>query len=113
MRLEFTQKTKDAAFDRCAGHCECCGVKLSAATGVEYDHIIRCELRPDNSLGNCSPVCRNCHANKTYKHDIPQAAKGKRIRAKHRNADQKRGRPMPGTKRSGLRKRMNGNVERW
>ena len=112
MRLEFAKKTKVQAFDRCAGSCESCGVKLSAATGVEYDHIIRCELRPDNGLDNCSVLCRNCHADKTNGFDIPQAAKGKRIRAKHRNAVEARGRPIPGSKRSGWRKRMDGTVER-
>jgi len=112
MRLEFSRKTKDQAFDRCGGHCEDCGVRLSAAVGIEYDHIIRCELRPDNSLQNIQCLCRNCHADKTFKRDIPQVAKGKRIRAKYRGAAEKRGRPLFGTKRSGWRKRMDGTVER-
>lgn len=112
MRLEFSRKTKEAAFDRCGGRCDHCGVALTAATGIEYDHIIRCELRPDNGVDNCSPLCRNCHADKTHRFDIPQAAKGRRIRSKRIGADQKRGRPLPGTKRSGWRKRMDGTVER-
>lgn len=83
------------------------------------------------------------HRRKTAEKDIPQIAKTRRIqraRAQHaavmaaKNGDpgqiaaalepladpkrarpkaQIKGRPLPGTKASGVRKRMNGNVERW
>lgn len=112
MRREFSKKTKLAAFERSGGNCENCGIKLSAISGVEYDHIIRCELGGDNDLSNCSVLCRNCHGAKTAMVDIPQAAKGKRIRARAANAEEKRSRPIMGSKRSGLRKRMDGTVER-
>jgi 5-methylcytosine-specific restriction protein A len=111
-RREFTAKTKLAAWERSGGNCENCGVKIYAGMGPEYDHAIRCELGGTNDLDNCRVLCRNCHGAKTYGRDIPEAAKGKRLRKSRAGIDKPRSRPMPGTKASGLRKRMNGTVER-
>lgn len=76
---------------------------------------------------NLVPRLRAEHRKKTAKIDLPQAAKSKRIRkqeARHKaamvvevrgeKADRPRpkGRPMPGSKASGWRKRMNGKVEK-
>ena len=46
---------------------------------VEYDHIMRNEIKPDNSLDNCRPLCPTCHAIKTVL-DAKAAAKGRHIR---------------------------------
>jgi len=53
-----------------------------------------------------------CHSLKTTKLDVPGIAKTKRILAKRIKADRPKSRPLPGTKASGLRKRMDGRVER-
>jgi 5-methylcytosine-specific restriction protein A len=112
LRHEFSAKTKVAAFERSRGNCEGCGAKLFAGN-IEYDHQIPCGLGGDNSLENCIVRCRACHSTKTHKTDVPQIAKAKRRQRNHIGVKKQSSRPMLGTKASGVRKRMNGTVERW
>lgn len=94
-RNEFTKKTKRAAWDRAAGHCEGsgelvglppgaqCGADL--ARGVEYDHVILDANSKDNSLENCWALCPGCHRHKTNTHDKKTAAKTVRQQDAHRS----------------------------
>lgn len=83
-RLEFSEKTKRAAYALRGGMCPglveintTCGAPL--AEDCEYDHIKRCEIEPDNSLENCRPICPPCHKIKTNR-DAKCAKKGRKIR---------------------------------
>src|SRR5690606_35306158 len=59
-----------------------CGRSL--ADGAEFDHIMRNEIRPDNSVANCRPLCPPaCHKVKTAM-DAKQAAKGRRPRGENK-----------------------------
>ena len=59
------------------------------------------------------PAHYGCHKKKS-KSDIQKIAKGKRIRDRQHGV-KRSSHPMPGSRHhpSGLRKRMNGRVERW
>lgn len=63
----------------------------------------------DDAEDNLRAVCADCHKRKTAR-DVSERSRGDRIAA---GGKVKRSRPMPGTKASGIRKRMNGAVERW
>lgn len=84
-RKEFTTLTKlkaMARYIRCPGVPELgieCGKQFGSLSEIEFDHIMRCEIEPDNSPENCSPKCKDCHRRKTAM-DAKQAAKGRRIR---------------------------------
>jgi 5-methylcytosine-specific restriction endonuclease McrA len=111
MRREFTEKTKRLALERANGMCECgCGQPLQDDT--EYHHIVSAWSGGDNSLKNCAALRFDCHRDWTEKFDKPGFHKHRRIVAKSARADKPRSRPMAGTKASGIRKRMNGTVER-
>ena len=113
-RNEFSNKTKLDAWTRAKGRCEECGVKI--VSGAEYDHRIACGLDcdgGDNSLDNCVVLCGPCHSVKTAKTDIPRIAKTKRLMKRAAGIRKTQSRPLPGTRESGVRKRMNGQVERW
>lgn len=110
-RREFPQSVKLAAWQRCSGHCENCGVKIVAGNGPNYDHRIADGLGGEPTLTNCDVLCRNCHGAKTATADVPAIAKAKRLE-KLAAGVEKRGRPLPGSKKSGWRKRMDGSVER-
>jgi 5-methylcytosine-specific restriction enzyme A len=112
VRQEFKAKTKAVAFQRAKGCCEECGAKLGPGN-VEYDHDTPCALGGDNSLENCVVRCKTCHKLKTGTQDIPHIAKAKRRERKHIGIRSRPSRPLPGTRASGVRKRMNGSVERW
>ena len=99
MRREFPPKVKVAAFERAKGRCECCRVVIRPGNGPEYDHRVPDAVGGEPTLENCEVLCRNCHGAKTATGDIPAIAKTKRIRRKHINADDKRGKfrkPPPG-----------------
>lgn len=110
MRREFPKSVKLAAWERCKGHCEGCTAKLFPGR-FEFDHDIPDWLGGEPTLENCMVLCDPCHGAKTAKVDIPRIAKTKRVRNAHLGI-RKAKRPMPGSKASGLRKRMDGTVER-
>ena len=90
MRREFPAKVKVAAFERAGGCCEMCGVKIRPGNGPEYDHGVPAALGGSGELDNCIVACRTCHGLKTTTRDVPMIAKGKRVRAKHICAKDKR-----------------------
>jgi 5-methylcytosine-specific restriction protein A len=108
-RSEFAKKTKLAAFERSNGCCEHCFNKI--ITSAEYDHVLPDYLGGDNSLDNCECLCKKCHAIKTKsdRNGIDRARRGLEKLAGARN---RKSRPMPGTKASGIKKKLNGSVER-
>ncbi len=87
-RLEFSPKTKREAYELRGGVCSgLIEMKMtcikSLADDCEYDHIMRNEIKPDNSLANCRPLCRTHHAIKTAL-DAKAAAKGRRLRGENK-----------------------------
>ena len=80
MRVEFTKKTRVAAWQRADGHCERCGAILVIGK-FAFDHINPSEFSGDNSLENCQCLCVGCHGAKTAKQDVPAIAKSNRIRS--------------------------------
>lgn len=102
---------------------------------VQFDHGVHVAIDGSNHPTNLTPMLTAAHREKTNMIDIPQIAKTKRVAKKHAahesameqkisvandvvKIDTERRRrkwnsaPMPGTKRSGIKKRLNGKVER-
>lgn len=111
-RKEFPTDVREAAWERCNGHCEECTAPLRPGK-FRYDHTLPDWLGGEPTLENCQVLCDNCDGVKTYQRDIPQIYKTKRQHRKHIGALDTPSRPMIGTKASGIRKRMNGDVEEW
>jgi 5-methylcytosine-specific restriction endonuclease McrA len=96
---------------KCAGPCE---RKLGPSDVWHADHIIALEAGGDNSPGNFRVLCTWCHAPKTAR-DHAIAAKGRDIAVASvvpTSQRQGKGRPLPGSRRSAWRKKMDGTVER-
>lgn len=111
-RTEFSKRVKLAAWDRSRGQCEACGVKIRAGMGPHYDHVRPTFFNDDASLENCAVLCKTCHASKTTDQDRPAIDRARRLHEKAIGAREKRSRPLPGSKASGWRKKMDGTVER-
>lgn len=115
-RTEFPRKVKAAAFKRCCRggvpHCESCDVELTAGN-IIYEHDKADGLNGKPTLENCKVHCRSCADTKTFTEDNPRMQKADRSLKRHYGIATRKSRPMPGTRASGIRKRMNGNVERW
>jgi 5-methylcytosine-specific restriction enzyme A len=99
-------------FDRYQGRCQC-GCNRSIRPGEAWDcedtiAIINGGERRENNL---KPWLAEHHPAKT-KQDVAEKSRVYRKRVRHVGIKLRKGPPMPGTKASGLRKRMNGLVER-
>lgn len=95
---------------------------------VNFDHIVPHAIGGTMKPQNLQPLPRAEHKEKTAKIDVPRIAKGKRLEKAHiahkavmeakagrgpapaRKAP--KGRPMPGSRASGWKRRLNGSVER-
>lgn len=109
-RREFPAKVKLAAWERSRGQCERCTARIYG--DPQYDHIVPDAVGGANDLDNCQVLCRACHGVKTSKTDVPEIAKTKRVQKKRAGIKTPKSRPLPGTKASGWRKRMDGTAER-
>lgn len=120
-RREFPRPVKAAIVLRSLNErgqvtCEGCGLVLGKKP-YHIDHTIPDAMYLDKSrpltaadgklLGK-----QCCHDPKTVK-DIGDIAKVKRIEARHLGIKSATSRPLVGTKASGIRKRFNGDVEKW
>jgi 5-methylcytosine-specific restriction enzyme A len=108
MRREFSTKVKVAAFERCGGRCEGCGVYLSPGK-FAYDHALPDWLGGEPVLSNVQVLCTPCHSEKTHAADRPRIQKTKNQHAKHIGA-QKSARPLPAGRSSPWKKTLSGKV---
>ena len=112
MRTEFSVKIKKAAYQRCLingkPHCELCDKLILGVP--EYDHIKADGLGGNATLENCMALCGACHRTKTHGHDRPIMQKADEQK-KAAAGIKRMSRPMPGSRASGLKKKMDGSVE--
>lgn len=110
-RREFPRAVMVAAKARANGRCEGCTAPLFPGK-YHYDHDIPDGLLGPPTLENCRVLCLACHGVKTTTIDVPLIAKAKRREAAHIGAKRKTSRPMPGSKNSLWKHKMNGEVVR-
>lgn len=119
MSRNFSKQVKREALERSGLRCEAIGplyglpegVRCNANLGVgfDFDHINLWANSRDSSLDNVAVVCRVCHKHKSTKHDTPLAAKTVAQQEKHLKIRTTRN-PLPGSKRSAWRKKMDGSL---
>jgi 5-methylcytosine-specific restriction endonuclease McrA len=108
-RRYLSQERREEIVRRQGGCCTMCG-KALVPSQYEFDHIQALEHDGDNAADNWRAICFSpCHKLKTKK---DHQARGKRDRLAV-GGHARKGAPLAGTKASGLRKRMDGTVERW
>jgi len=60
-RPEFPSDVKRKVIERSGNRCERCGIDFDDGFTGEFHHIIPVIFEGDNSIDNCSLLCRNCH----------------------------------------------------
>ena len=60
-RPEFPSDVKRKVMERSNNRCERCGMDFNEGFTGEFHHIIRPFYGGDNSINNCTLLCRNCH----------------------------------------------------
>ena len=114
-RRRLTEKQQTQLFLEHGGICHICEQKIWAERGEkwEVEHVLALAIYGRDDWENLRPAHVKCHKGKT-REDRKILAKSDRIRARHLGVPKiPRGRAIPGSRASGIRKRMNGTVERW
>ena len=119
-RHNFTAATKDRAYVRSTGICEChrlpnwnqpiCGRPLGPGNAF-YEHIEEDAISGRNDLDNCAVLTKTCWRLRTQQ-NLATIAKSNRVRRRARGIGRERGQPMLGSKDSGWKKFMDGSWER-
>lgn len=73
-----------------------------------YDHILPDWLGGEPTLENAQVLCDPCHSEKTHGQDRPRINKTQRQHARHIEAKAPSRNPLPGSKASGWKRKMNG-----
>lgn len=114
-RIKRTDQQFAKIFLDRGGRCHVCTRRLGSGIKYQFDHIIALEDGGTDDDSNIAPCCEvPCHRDKT-KSDHGKAAKIRDLAVSHvipPSRRQKKGKPLPGTKRSGWRHRMDGTWER-
>jgi 5-methylcytosine-specific restriction endonuclease McrA len=111
-RRHISTRDRAKIFAGEGGVCHVCLGKIQVGEAWDVSHEIPLALGGDDCGDNLRVAHRKCHASVTRVEDIPAIAKAKRREAAHTGTKAKSRRPMPGSRASGLRKRMDGRVER-
>ena len=116
-RTEFPLAVKKAAFARACKRdgmpkCEApgCG-RIIRAGHLRYEHIHPDGLGGEPTLENCGVWCDVCADRKTFTEDNPRMQKADRV-LKATFGLKRKSRPMPGSRASKFKRKMNGTVER-
>lgn len=112
-RSEFPVSVRKAALARCGGICECgCGQPFTEhpKERPHYDHDLPDFLGGTNDLENCKVLRVCCHQVKTYGQDMSKIVKVRRGQKDRKNLKANKSK-IPGSKGTGMRKRMDGTVE--
>lgn len=112
-RRKLSTRDRLAVFERAGGICVLCSRKIAAGERWIAEHIRALGLGGEDAPDNMAPAHEACARAKTNGRDgdLARIAKAKRVKAKHIGAHRS-ARPMPGSRASGWRKRMDGRVER-
>ena len=111
-RRSISRLMRTRIFDNAQGTCCLCHFKIGAARGQKWivEHVIPLWLGGEDDERNMGPAHEDCARKKTSE-EAPIKAKSDRVRANYLGVP-KSGRPMPGSRASGFKKKMNGQVER-
>ena len=94
------------------GTCAACSQKIEAGKAWDIDHILPLALGGTNAPENLQILCRPCHRTKTSQSDVPRIAKTKRLKARHLGARAPSIRPIPGSRHSPWKRKLDGRVVR-
>ncbi len=110
-RKRFSAKQVRKIIARQGGLCATCGAAFDLDRGdrVEIDHAVPVALDGSNEAENVQALCPGCHREKT-RGDITRIAKAKRVAAKHDGTYRPARHPVPGSRRTRLKKALNGAV---
>jgi 5-methylcytosine-specific restriction endonuclease McrA len=110
-RKRITTRDRLRLFEEKRGICHHCGGKVQAGQAWDLSHVIPLEAGGEDEWHNYDVIHRDpCHRQRTAKIDAPVIAKVRRIRANHLGAKTPTRNPLPGSRASGFKRKMDGTV---
>jgi 5-methylcytosine-specific restriction endonuclease McrA len=106
-RGNLSTRRKLAIWEREKGLCMLCGCRLQVG-GFIYEHVRALELGGADSDDNIRLTCMPCAGEKT-RNDHKMAAKAKRVKAKSLGMKKSKN-PLPGSKGSKWKRKMDGTI---
>lgn len=97
-------------FERCGGRCHISGRKIMPGDKWDMDHVVALVNGGENRESNLAPALSTEHKIKTAA-DVAQKSKERRVRAKHIGLHRPKS-IVPGSRASGWKKKLNGEVVR-
>ncbi len=97
-------------FEAYEGKCGITGRKIQPGDVWELDHIKALTNGGENRESNLQPALKEAHKAKTAR-DVAQKSKDRRVRSKHLNIHKSKN-PLPGGRKSNLKKKLSGEVVR-
>lgn len=88
--------------------CHICGGQIHVGQAWEVEHVIPLAMGGEDGGDNLKPAHVKCHRTKSDQ-DAADIARAKRRESRHLGARQS-SRPLPGGRKSNLRKKLNGQV---
>jgi len=110
-RGRLTSRDRREIWERERGHCMLCNAKLQVGRFI-FEHVRALELGGTDTKDNIRLTCKSCATEKT-RDDHSRAAHAKRQKSSVLGIKAPSRTPLPGSRASGIRKRMNGKVEKW
>lgn len=107
MRRRISTRERVDIFHRWAGICHLCATRITAGERWDIEHVVPLAQGGDDYGDNLRPAHTRCHAIKS-KDDARNTAKAKRREAIHLGAKAPSRNPLPGSKSSQWKRRMNG-----
>lgn len=104
--ISTTERTR--IWERFNRTCQMC-FRPTDFGGVDFDHHIPLAIGGDDTEANLRPLCRPCHRLKTAG-DVTDIARAKSREASHRGLRAPSRNPLPGSRNSRFKKKMNGQV---
>lgn len=111
-RVRITGKMRADIFMRHGGVCHLCSMKVVPGEEWDVSHDIPLEAGGKDDESNWLVAHRKCHRRHTATVDAPLIAKVKRIHQRHIGAKAKSKNPLPGSRHSKFKRKMDGTVVR-
>ena len=111
-RKHVSTRDRLRIFEKHGGICHLCDLKIDGTREPwDVSHDIPLEMGGKDDDENRKPAHRACHRAHTAEVDAPAIAKSRRVRAKHIGAKAKSRNPIPGSKGTRFKKKLDGTVE--
>lgn len=111
MRRALTKGQRIDLLHLHSGRCHICGQTINLAReDMHVEHVIPLAMGGADDLTNMQPAHVGCHAEKT-KIDVRAIAKAKRVAAKHNGTWRPPRNPVPGSRATKWKKKLDGTVE--